>query len=76
MSGPSTPARSALPPVESTPEATFISLVAAKAGREMLWLAIAAAFFVVEALVFVTELPAAKVFQRRETIKAARHSRQ
>jgi hypothetical protein len=50
---------------------TFVSLVAAKAGREAVWVLIACAFVVVEAAIFVTQLPAARLFARREVSKAA-----
>ncbi len=58
-------------PAHRRPGMTLVSLVAAKAGREAVWVLIAAAFFVVEALVFLTELPTAKLFHRREANKAA-----
>ncbi|MCX6951353.1 MAG: hypothetical protein NTV51_04095 [Verrucomicrobia bacterium] len=54
---------------------TLVSLVAAKAGREVVWVLIAGAFCVVEALVFLTELPASKLFHRREPTKVAGHGR-
>lgn len=54
---------------------TLVSLVAAKAGREVLWVVIAGVFCVVEALVFLTELPASKIFHRRESTKVASHGR-
>lgn len=54
---------------------TLVSLVAAKAGREVVWVLIAGVFCVVEALVFLTELPASKLFHRRETPKVAGHGR-
>lgn len=59
-----------------TPSAqpTLVSLVAAKAGREAVWVLIASIFLVVEALVFVTELPSSKIFHRREAAKHAPHS--
>lgn len=53
---------------------TLVSLVAAKAGREAVWVVIASIFLIVEALVFLTELPSSKMFHRRETAKAAPHS--
>ena len=34
-------------------------------GREVVWLLIAVAFFLVEAAVFVTDLPVAKLLSRR-----------
>lgn len=54
---------------------TLVSLVAAKAGREVVWVLIAGVFCVVEALVFLTELPATKLFPRRDAPKAAGHDR-
>jgi hypothetical protein len=60
--------------VARRPSTTFVSLAAAKAGRETVWVLIAAAFCVVELLVFVTEFPMAKRWQRREAAKSARHS--
>jgi len=54
---------------------TLVSLVAAKAGREVMWVLIAGVFCVVEALVFLTELPASKLFHRREPTKVAGHGR-
>jgi hypothetical protein len=57
------------------PGSTLVSLVVAKAGREALWVLIAGAFLVVEALVFVTERPASRLFHRRETSKVAGHNR-
>lgn len=53
---------------------TLVSLVAAKAGREAVWVVIASIFLVVEALVFLTELPSARIFHRREAAKHAPHS--
>ena len=41
----------------------------ARAGRELVWLLIAVAFCVVEAAVFVTDLPVAKYFGRRHLQK-------
>jgi hypothetical protein len=52
---------------------TFVSLAAARAGRECVWVLIAAAFCVVELLVFVTDLPSGKRSPRREPTKSARH---
>jgi hypothetical protein len=62
-------------PTADRPGGTLVSLVAAKAGREVVWVLIAGAFFLVEALVFLTELPTARFFHRRETAKTAGHSR-
>lgn len=75
MSGPPFTVQSPLRPTEYRPGATLFSLVAAKAGREVLWVVIAGVFLVVEALVFVTELPATKFFHRREPAKVARAGR-
>ena len=55
------------------PRATLMSLVAAKAGREAIWVVIASIFLVVEGLIFLTELPSSKLFHRRETAKSAPH---
>lgn len=66
---------SSLRPTSARPGGTLVSLVAAKAGRELVWVLIAGAFFFVEALVFLTELPTARFFHRRETAKTAGHSR-
>lgn len=63
--------------VSSTPTregTTFVSLAAAKAGREMVWVLIAGVFCLVEALVFLTELPASKL-SRREPSKVTGHGR-
>jgi hypothetical protein len=57
---------------ENQPRVTLVSLVAARAGREAVWVFIASIFVIVEALVFLTELPTTKVFHRREAAKAAR----
>jgi hypothetical protein len=47
----------------------------AKVGRELVWLIIAVAFCVVEAVVFVTDLPVAKIFSRRHLQKVDSHGR-
>lgn len=52
-----------------------ISNGAARAGREVVWLCIAAAFFVLEAVVFVTDLPVSKIFSRRDLPKTAARGR-
>ena len=75
MSGPHPTVVSPLRPTARRPGTTLVSLVAAKAGRDALWVLIAAAFFVVEALVFLTELPSTKLFHRREAPKPAGHGR-
>jgi hypothetical protein len=59
-------------PTLRRPATTVVSLAAAKAGRECVWVLIAAAFCVVEVLVFLTDLPATKRSVRRETTKSAR----
>ncbi len=51
--------------------ATLVSLVAARAGREVVWVLITGVFLLVEALVFLTELPTARFFHRREAAKSA-----
>lgn len=66
---------STLRPTSARPGGTLVSLVAARAGRELVWVVIAGAFLFVEALVFLTELPTARFFHRRETAKTAGHSR-
>lgn len=50
---------------------TLVSLVAARAGREVVWVLITGVFMLVEALVFLTELPTARFFHRREAAKSA-----
>lgn len=62
-------------PTTTRPGTTLVSLVAAKAGREVIWVAIAGIFVLVETLVFLTELPATKIFGRREAPKSARLTR-
>ena len=47
----------------------------ARAGRELVWLIIAVAFCVVEATVFVTDLPVTKMFSRRHLQKAGGRGR-
>lgn len=42
----------------------LVGAVAARIGRDAVWLLLAAAFGIVEALVFVTELPVGKIFRR------------
>jgi hypothetical protein len=44
---------------------------AARAGRELVWLAIAVAFCVLEVVVFVTDLPVSKIFGRRDLQRAS-----
>jgi hypothetical protein len=51
--------------------AEAISGGASRAGRELVWLFIAVAFCVVEAFVFVTDLPVSKFFGRRELQKSS-----
>ena len=62
-------------PNDNRPGTTLVSLVAAKAGREAIWILITGVFVIVEALVFITELPAGKLFHRREASKVAGHGR-
>jgi hypothetical protein len=47
----------------------------AKLGRELVWLIIAVAFCVVEAVVFMTDLPVGKIFSRRNLEKVDGHGR-
>ena len=58
-------------PTPARPEATLVSLVAGKAGRDIIWVLIAGAFLLVEAVVFLTDLPTARFFHRREAAKTA-----
>ena len=51
------------------------SAVAARLGRDAIWLVLTVAFGIVEALVFVTELPVAKFFHRTPTTKISRAGR-
>ncbi len=55
--------------------AGIVSGAVARAGRELIWLIIAVAFCVVEAAVFVTDLPVAKIFSRRHLQKAVGRGR-
>jgi hypothetical protein len=57
------------------PRTTLVSLFAAQAGRSIVWVLITGAFLIVEALVFLTELPATKFFPRREAAKVTGHGR-
>ena len=50
--------------------AGLFSIGASKAGRELVWLMIAVAFCIVEAVVFVTDLPVSKILSRRDLPKA------
>ncbi len=75
MSGPPFTVESPLRSTENRQGATVVALVAAKAGRELLWVVIAGVFLVVEALVLVTEFHATKIFHRREPAKVAGHGR-
>lgn len=50
---------------------TLVSLVAARAGREVVWVLITGVFLLVEALIFLTELPTSRIFHRREAVKSA-----
>ncbi len=62
-------------PTAARRDATLVSLVAAKAGRDIIWVLIAGAFLFVEAVVFLTELPTARFFHRREAAKTAGFTR-
>lgn len=75
MSNPTIFVKNSAPPLSERPRATLVSLFAAQAGRNVVWVLIAGAFLVVEALVFLTELPATKFFPRREVAKVAGHGR-
>lgn len=75
MLAPRPTVESSLRSAENRQETTLVSLVAAKAGREVIWVLIASVFFVVEAAVFLTELPATKLFPRRDATKLAGHGR-
>ena len=55
--------------------AGVVSGAVARAGRELVWLIIAVAFCVVEATVFVTDLPVTKMFSRRHLQKAGGRGR-
>lgn len=61
-----------LHPTESRRGATSLNTVGARVGRDVVWVAIAAAFCLVEALVFVTNLPVTKIFKRRDVPKISR----
>ncbi len=45
------------------------------AGREVVWLTIAGAFFLLETFVFITDLPVSKLFSRRAPDKTEVRSR-
>ena len=49
----------------------LFAAAAAKAGREIIWVVIAVAFCVVEALVFLADLPVGKIFHHRNTSKVS-----
>ena len=55
--------------------AGIVSGAIARAGRELVWLLIAVAFCIVEAIVFITDLPVGKIFSRRHLQKAGGRGR-
>lgn len=69
MSQPQTRTPTPFHPTPPRPETTLVSLVAARAGREVISVLIAGAFLLVEAIVFLTDLPTARCFHRRESAK-------
>lgn len=75
MSNPTIFVKNSVSSISGRPRTTFISLFAAQAGRNFVWVLISGAFLIVEALVFLTELPAANFFPRREAAKVAGHGR-
>ena len=58
-----------LPTAEIAPlrRGGIVGTVAARLGRDAIWLLLAAAFGIVEMIVFVTELPVGKIFHRTAT---------
>jgi len=72
MSATSSPHDTSLRSSESGQRSGMISNSASRAGRELVWLTVAAAFLIVEAFVFVTDLPVSKVFSRRDVAKSSR----
>jgi hypothetical protein len=70
MSAIHSPHTSSLDRSELGHRAGIVSDGVARLGRELVWLLIAVAFCVVEAIVFVTDLPVAKIFSRRDLQKA------
>jgi hypothetical protein len=75
MSNPTILVKNSVPSIGARPRPTMVSLFAAQAGRNVVWALIASAFLIVEALVFLTELPATKFFPRREAAKVTGHGR-
>ncbi len=70
MSATPSPHDSSLSLSEPGQRAGAFSSGASRAGRELVWLMIAVAFCVVEAVVFVTDLPVSKILSRRDLHKA------
>ncbi len=66
MSAIHSPHDSSLSSANFSQRAGVFSNAATRAGRELVWLLIATAFCVVEAVVFVTDLPVTKLFSRRQ----------
>lgn len=74
MPATSSPQDSPLHSSDAGEQSGVISSRASRAGRELVWLTVAAAFFVVEAVVFFTDLPVSKIFNRRDVQKANNRS--
>lgn len=64
--------QSSLLPTETRRPRTLFNSVGARVGRDAVWVAIAVAFCLVEALVFVTNLPVTRIFKRRDLPKISR----
>ncbi len=65
MSAIHSPHDSSLTSAGLSQRAGVFSSAATRAGRELVWLLIATAFCMVEAAIFVTDLPVTKLFDRR-----------